>query len=112
MRPYNKGIFQNIALWNNTVGIWHLLKAVGPLLLGTVLEYGEWELLTVFVSWLGPAEGKDFIYSLVYSLIGSIHQQRLGKRSNIRSYLILVFLFFAKLRHGLCWGHYGIFSKL
>merc|ERR1712003_489102 len=31
-------------------------KAAGPLLLGTVLEYGEWELLTLFVQRLGPAE--------------------------------------------------------
>jgi hypothetical protein len=29
-----------------------------PLFVGTVLEYGEWELLTIFLRYLGPAEGK------------------------------------------------------
>jgi len=56
MRPFRKGLIQNVALWNYRIGIWHLLKAAGPLLLGTVLEYGEWELLTLFVHRLGPAE--------------------------------------------------------
>ena len=57
MRPFRKGLMQNVALWNYKIGIWHLFKAAGPLLLGTVLEYGEWELLTLFVQRLGPAEG-------------------------------------------------------
>jgi len=56
MRPFRKGLMQNVALWNYKIGIWHLFKAAGPLLLGTVLEYGEWELLTLFVHRLGPAE--------------------------------------------------------
>jgi len=57
MKPFRRGLFQNIALIQNKVGIWHLLKAVGPLLLGAILEYGEWEILTIFISHLGPAEG-------------------------------------------------------
>ncbi|KAG7342247.1 MATE efflux family protein [Nitzschia inconspicua] len=56
MQPFRKGLIQNVALLQNKVGIWHLLKAAGPLLLGTILEYGEWELLTIFVRHLGPAE--------------------------------------------------------
>mmetsp|Transcript_29637 Transcript_29637/g.33264 ORF Transcript_29637/g.33264 Transcript_29637/m.33264 type:complete len:282 (-) Transcript_29637:239-1084(-) len=56
MKPFRRGLFQNIALIQNKVGIWHLLKAVGPLLLGAILEYGEWEILTIFISHLGPAE--------------------------------------------------------
>eukprot|EP00536_Pseudo-nitzschia_multiseries_P001150 jgi/Psemu1/282821/fgenesh1_pg.14_\ len=56
IEPFNEGIFHSMPLWNNSHGIWLLLKAVGPLLLGTVLEYGEWELLTLFVTRLGPAE--------------------------------------------------------
>ncbi|KAL3907479.1 MAG: hypothetical protein SGILL_008858, partial [Bacillariaceae sp.] len=56
MQPFRKGLIQNMALFRNKVGIWHLLKAAGPLLLGTILEYGEWELLTIFVRHLGPAE--------------------------------------------------------
>merc|ERR1712025_243957 len=49
-------MIQNVALWNYRIGLWHLFKAAAPLLLGTVLEYGEWELLTLFVHRLGPAE--------------------------------------------------------
>jgi len=56
MRPFRKGLMQNVALYSYKIGIWHLFKASGPLLLGTVLEYGEWELLTLFVHHLGPAE--------------------------------------------------------
>jgi len=56
VKPFRKGLIQNVALWNHRIGIWHLIKAAGPLLLGTVLEYGEWELLTLFVRSLGPAE--------------------------------------------------------
>lgn len=56
MTPFRKGLMQNVALWNYKIGLWHLFKAAGPLLLGTVLEYGEWELLTLFVHHLGPAE--------------------------------------------------------
>jgi len=56
MRPFRKGLIQNVALWNYRIGIWHLFKAAGPLLLGTVLEYGEWELLTLLIHRLGPAE--------------------------------------------------------
>ena len=61
MRPFYKGLIRNVALWNYKIGIWHLLKATVPLLLGTVLEYGEWELLTLCVRRLGPAEGKLFV---------------------------------------------------
>jgi MATE family multidrug resistance protein len=56
MQPFRKGLINNMALFQNKFGIWHLLKAAGPLLLGTILEYGEWELLTIFVRHLGPAE--------------------------------------------------------
>ena len=61
MAPFRKGLIQNVALWNYRVGVWHLLKAAAPLLLGTVLEYGEWELLTLFIRHLGPAEGEFFL---------------------------------------------------
>ena len=57
MGPFRRGLVQNVALWNYRIGMWHLFKATWPLLLGTVLEYGEWELLTLFVRRLGPAEG-------------------------------------------------------
>lgn len=61
MAPFRKGLIQNVALWNYRIGIWHLIKAAGPLLLGTLLEYGEWELLTLFAQPLGPAEGEFFV---------------------------------------------------
>jgi hypothetical protein len=57
LKPFVGGLFLNFALVQHKVGIWHLLKAAGPLLIGTVLEYGEWELLTIFISHLGPAQG-------------------------------------------------------
>lgn len=56
IRPFRKGLIQNVALLNYRVGLWHLFKTAGPLLLGTILEYGEWELLTLFIHPLGPAE--------------------------------------------------------
>jgi hypothetical protein len=56
MQPFRKGMIQNVALLQNKVGAWHLTRAAGPLLLGAILEYGEWELLTIFVRHLGPAE--------------------------------------------------------
>lgn len=56
MKPYRRGIFQNIAFLNHKAGICHLLKAALPLFLGTVLEYGEWKLFTLFIQQLGPAE--------------------------------------------------------
>ena len=65
MAPFRKGLVQNVALCNHGVGIWHLFKAVGPLLLGTILEYGEWNLLTLFVRHLGTAEGMFFLRSNV-----------------------------------------------
>ncbi len=58
MTPFRKGLLQNVALCNYRIGILHLFKAAGPLLLGTILEYGEWNLLTLFIYHLGPAEGK------------------------------------------------------
>jgi hypothetical protein len=57
MQPFRRGLIQNLALVQNKHGIWHLLRATGPLLLGTILEYGEWEILTIFVQHLGSAEG-------------------------------------------------------
>lgn len=65
MAPFRKGLVQNVALCNHGVGIWHLFKAVGPLLLGTILEYGEWNLLTLFVRHLGTAEGM-FFYGQIF----------------------------------------------
>lgn len=63
IRPFRKGLIQNVALLNYRVGLWHLFKTAGPLLLGTILEYGEWELLTLFIHPLGPAEGKYYSFS-------------------------------------------------
>jgi Na+-driven multidrug efflux pump len=56
MEPFRKGLIQNVALLQNKVGIWHLFQAACPLFLGTILEYGEWELLTIFIRHVGPAE--------------------------------------------------------
>ena len=58
MAPFRKGLIQNVALCTSRTGIWHLLKAAGPLLVGTIFEYSEWNFLTLFIHQLGPAEGK------------------------------------------------------
>lgn len=56
MKPFRKGIFGHVALWDNCQGFVHLCRAIIPLLLGTFLEYGEWEVLTLLLQSLGSAE--------------------------------------------------------
>jgi len=56
MKPFGKGIYGQVALFYDSQGFCHLCSAVVPLLLGTLLEYGEWEVLTLLLQNLGPAE--------------------------------------------------------
>ncbi|CAJ1946124.1 unnamed protein product [Cylindrotheca closterium] len=55
-KPFRGGFVRNFALLQNPMMFWYLLRAVFPLLIGTVLEYGEWEVLTIVLRYLGPAE--------------------------------------------------------
>ena len=56
MKPFCKGIFGQVAICNDAQGFVHIIRAVIPLLLGTLLEYGQWEVLTLAVHHLGSAE--------------------------------------------------------
>jgi hypothetical protein len=103
MKPFRRGLVQNIALVQNKVGIWHLLKAAGPLLLGTILEYGEWEILTLFISHLGPAEGMCCLREVDSALVSTIA----NTIANVYSFFPLL-----KLQRGLCWGPFGIYLSL
>jgi len=55
MKKYTNGVFKTNAL-RNTVTVKTVAKTAVPLALGQLLEYGEWEVLTIFVAALGPAE--------------------------------------------------------
>eukprot|EP00526_Cylindrotheca_closterium_P004694 CAMPEP_0113619750 /NCGR_PEP_ID=MMETSP0017_2-20120614/10041_1 /TAXON_ID=2856 /ORGANISM="Cylindrotheca closterium" /LENGTH=777 /DNA_ID=CAMNT_0000529355 /DNA_START=205 /DNA_END=2538 /DNA_ORIENTATION=- /assembly_acc=CAM_ASM_000147 len=55
-KPFRGGLIRNFALFQNPILFWYLLRAVFPLLIGTLLEYGEWEVLTIVLRYLGPAE--------------------------------------------------------
>lgn len=56
MKPFRRGLVGQIALLHNRQGFGQLARAMVPLCLGTVLEYGEWEVLTLCLRHLGPAE--------------------------------------------------------
>lgn len=56
MIPFRKGLLGQVAFLHDRKGFQQLARAVVPLSLGAVLEYGEWELLTLCLRWLGPAE--------------------------------------------------------
>ena len=44
--------------FQNKEAVKNVVKTAIPLSLGSLLEYGEWQILTIFVAALGPAEGK------------------------------------------------------
>ena len=109
MAPFRKGLIQNVALCNHGVGIWHLFKAAGPLLIGTILEYGEWNLLTLFIRHLGPAEGKPF-----YGMESA--RTTFAKCFNLQisnfSFAFSNSIAATQSLHGLCWDHFGTSLKL
>jgi len=53
--PFTDGMVKNFAL-KNVPAIKNITKTAIPLSIGYFLEYGEWELLTFFAAFLGPAE--------------------------------------------------------
>jgi len=55
MKPFAKGMFGSLALKNRLV-VKQVFKTATPLAFGSVLMHGEWEVLTVFAAYLGPAE--------------------------------------------------------
>lgn len=65
MRPYLPGIVGSLAL-KNRVALSTLVRTAAPLSCGSVLAYGEWEILTIFAAELGPAE------VATWAILGSI----------------------------------------
>jgi len=55
-KSFRGGLIWNFAPVQNPAMLWNLIRAVFPLLIGTVLEYGEWEVITILLHFLGPAE--------------------------------------------------------
>lgn len=55
MTKYTTGMFRTNALCNTTA-THTVVKTAVPLALGEFLQYSEWEVLTIFVAALGPAE--------------------------------------------------------
>lgn len=55
MKPFAKGIFGSFAS-KDRLAVRQVFKTAAPLAFGSVLVHGEWELLTVFAAFLGPAE--------------------------------------------------------
>jgi len=55
MKDYTKGMFETNAL-RDKAAVRTVVKTAIPLALGQLLEFGEWEVLTIFVAFLGPAE--------------------------------------------------------
>jgi Na+-driven multidrug efflux pump len=55
LRPFAKGIFASPAL-KNRIAVKQVVKTASPLAFGSILIHGEWEVLTVFAAYLGPAE--------------------------------------------------------
>jgi len=53
--PYWDGMTGAFA-FKNTEAVKNVVKTAIPLSLGSLLEYGEWQILTIFVAALGPAE--------------------------------------------------------
>jgi len=55
--PFWSGLTKTFAL-KNVSAVKYVLNTAIPLTIGSLLEYGEWEVLTVFAAFLGPAECK------------------------------------------------------
>lgn len=54
-KPYSKGFFGSFSL-KNRKAVWLMCKTAFSLSIGFLLTDGEWEILTIFASMLGPAE--------------------------------------------------------
>ena len=55
LEKFEGGLFGSLALKNRPL-LKEFLKTSAPLMVGSMLAYAEWELLTVFAALLGPAE--------------------------------------------------------
>lgn len=79
-KKYTEGMLRTNAL-RNTVAVHTVFKTALPLALGQLLQYSEWEILTIFVASLGTAEvttwGKPGLLKdcrlVSYSYFGPLH---------------------------------------
>lgn len=55
IKEYEDGMIRNIAL-KNTKAVKNVLNTALPLSIGSLLAYGEWEVITIFIAHLGEAE--------------------------------------------------------
>jgi len=65
LRPYMEGMTKNIALKNKDA-LSTIIRTALPLSIGSLLSYGEWEVITIFASYMGPAE------VATWSLMGTV----------------------------------------
>jgi len=56
IEEYIPGLFWNLSIWKNRAALGNLMNIALPLSIGSVLAYGEWEVLTIFAAHLGPEE--------------------------------------------------------
>lgn len=55
VEPFSRGLFRTLAMTNKKA-VRATIKTALPLSFGYLLQYGEWEILTVFTAFMGPAE--------------------------------------------------------
>jgi len=89
VKPFRTGLIQTVALYHNFNAFVMMGLSTLPLLLGTFLEFGEWELLTIFLQYLGPAE------VATWALLGNLWEileastEGIGEAASIRVAYIL-----------------------
>ena len=85
IKEYVNGIFFNIS-FKNISALKNLLKTALPLSLGSMIAYGEWEVLTIFAAHLGPAEVASWlllgniweVFEVTTEAIGDTAEVRVG----------------------------------
>jgi len=65
LKPFIPGMMKNFA-FKNTVALKNVISTAVPLSIGSLLSYGEWEILTIFSAFMGPAE------VTTWSILGTI----------------------------------------
>lgn len=65
--------FVRLNTFQNGKAVWLVCKTAMSLSFGTLLADGEWEILTVLASYMGPAEGKHFQSGIATRLTEMVH---------------------------------------
>jgi len=83
LRPFTGGMLKSIA-FKNGPAVKNMINTALPLSIGQLLAYGEWEVLTIFASHMGPAE------VATWAILGSLWEtfeattEGMGDASEIR----------------------------